>query len=614
VMNVSAEGKPERVADVLISRKNHWLFRSSSGHYWSSPGAERNVMVETDRGDFPISFLDLGYHRPHVVARDLGAPATTIKELEALWEGRLERHGLKADLVPDPIQIGTVEPIEQVPLVAPGRELQIRFRLDSLSLENSRLQLLVNEVPVHDRDGIDVSGEIVETSVLLSRGLNEIEAFVVEESGMESIHWRGRTWLSATVASWIKPAIHVFAVGVSDYKNDDFDLRFAAKDALDLSSRFATLGKENGFREAFVHLVLDQQGTREEIIRTARKLQEAEVDDTVVVFFAGHGVVTSSGEYYFGTTDMNFEQPQESGISYQDIQSLFDGVAARRRFVFLDTCHAGELEASEVAAIRNDRNLESRGVTVRALAHNPTSNPNRSGRLIRSLFSDIRLDTGAHVLCAAQGAEFALEADSTQNGLFTHYLLKEIESKTADFNGDGNILAPELVNAVATKVSELTGGEQNPVMRESNSSLPFPLWPKEARDIDPEEVLRSYIELSEAAVDGSKRKLAVSYFSPRVSYFGKDWTPDEIEKDMKEYCEQYDSIQYQVKDVKMESQSLEEVVYRYLLHFHVQSELKQDPRTFRSYREVDRKGSVPSRIVFERDGVGWKIRELATVR
>lgn len=613
VMRVSPEGRPERVADGLLSAGGKWLIRAASGHYWTSPGGEREVLIATDRGTFPIAHLDLAFHRPHVVARELGAPGETIKELESLWRARLARHGLDADAVPEPDRVPRIEPSSPVPFVAPGRELAIRFSLEDATLFGARLHLLVNEVPVHGRNGLEIADGKIEATIELSRGLNEVEAFVQEESGIESIHWRGRTWLSPEAASREGPALHILAVGVSDYRNDDYDLQYAAKDATDLGSRLAELGRENGFRDVRVHLVTDLEATRDGIRGAAANLRESGVDDTVILFLAGHGLVTGAGDYFFGTTDIAFEEPESAGLGYRDIQSLLDGVPARRRFVFIDTCHAGEIEEAELAGLRDDPALAARGIRVRALPGNDGSGFARPDRLVRDLFSDIRLDTGAHVLCAAQGAEFALESDETRNGLFTHFLLAKIESGEADLDGDGRILAPELVESVADEVRALTGGIQNPVSRESNDSLPFPLWPDGQQGVDPVRFLESYMELSEGAADPGKRRAAVDRFAEEVRYFDNTWSPAEIERDMADYCERYDTIRYRVRDVRVEASGPEEVVLRYVLEFHVQADPVQDFNSLQVAYKVDRQGEVPSRMVLRRDGAGWKIRELGSV-
>lgn len=77
------------------------------------------------------------------------------------------------------------------------------------------------------------------------------------------------------------------------------------------------------------------------------------------------------------------------------------------------------------------------------------------------------------VISAAGGEEFAYEGQGVANGVFTHSVLVGIQQKSADSNGDGQIVVSELRDFVTAQVKTLTGGKQTPTSRQENLEFDF---------------------------------------------------------------------------------------------------------------------------------------------
>ena len=73
---------------------------------------------------------------------------------------------------------------------------------------------------------------------------------------------------------------------MSHHADHDYDLNYAAKDASDVAR---TLGEVRKGTVARVYS--DAQVTRESLAEARKFLEQAKVDDTVVVFVAGHGLL-----------------------------------------------------------------------------------------------------------------------------------------------------------------------------------------------------------------------------------------------------------------------------------------------------------------------------------
>ena len=72
------------------------------------------------------------------------------------------------------------------------------------------------------------------------------------------------------------------------------------------------------------------------------------MDDVVIVFVAGHGVLDEKLDFYFGTYDMDFNNPKGRGLSYDELESVIEDIPARRKLILMDACHAGELDKEDV--------------------------------------------------------------------------------------------------------------------------------------------------------------------------------------------------------------------------------------------------------------------------
>jgi uncharacterized caspase-like protein len=195
------------------------------------------------------------------------------------------------------------------------------------------------------------------------------------------------------------------------------------------------------------------------------------VDDQVIIFFSGH-VALFGYDYYFLPHDFDPTNPTSSGLPYDSIEGLLDGIAARNRLVLLDTCHAGE---ADFVAPEGTGPVASPAKGVKAFRHfGPArlkEQPHVAGvtdRTLAGLFADLRRGAGAFVIGAAGAAEFAVEREKFANGVFTYCILQSLEDSTADRNQDRVLRVSELHRDVSSRVAELTGGRQRPISRREN--------------------------------------------------------------------------------------------------------------------------------------------------
>jgi len=241
--------------------------------------------------------------------------------------------------------------------------------------------------------------------------------------------------------------LYVLALGVTDYDDDSLDLAYPTKDADDLIARFKA--EEGGFyQKVNVQRLVDGEVTPGKLRRAREEfLLRAQPEDTILVFAAGHGVRSDSGEYYFLTPSTTPDDPYD-GVERQMLESLvtWDRLHADRRILLLDTCHSGEAFGQG-----------KRGVALESFDQAEV---------------DEAAGTGLYIIAASSEAGFAQEMKG--NGLFTKALLEGLDG-AADINGDGLVGIDELKSYTTTAVHERSGGRQRPTAPRVEGGENFPL-------------------------------------------------------------------------------------------------------------------------------------------
>jgi len=446
---------------------------------------------------YPFEQLDLRFNRPDIVLERLGrSPPELVQTYRGAYERRLRRLGIAESALTGDTHLPEVQIDTNVPVTTNAASLSLRVRASDTQYPLDRLNVFLNDVPVFGTAGIAVADRTrslaQDIQVPLVSGRNKIQVSVLNQQGTESLK---QTVYTASTATFAPPDVYVVAIGVSEYQNRAYNLRFAAKDAADLTSAYQTANQHGGARGAVHVLDLTNSKATRAAIRAAKEwLKQAKSNDLVVVFAAGHGMTDAKQNYYFGTYDIDPEHPEENGLPYEDFEGLLDGIAALQKVLLIDTCFSGEIDKDEATVVAQARTAGDGTVKMRAfktargvaVVGDTAGVPNAAsssealpGDLLRfqqDLFSDLRRGTGAVVISSASGNEYALEGEQWRNGVFTYALLNGLKNGKADKNGDSRISVSELQSFVIEQVRELTAGGQNPTVRRENLDYDFTVF------------------------------------------------------------------------------------------------------------------------------------------
>jgi uncharacterized caspase-like protein len=308
-------------------------------------------------------------------------------------------------------------------------------------------------------------------NIQLAKGYNVVRIYCKDNNGISSLP----EYLSLYgVGNDTKPNLYLITIGESKFKDSQYNLTYAAKDAKDVATLFA---KSKNYKKVITKTLTNEQVNKENIAALGNFLDQAGINDEVMIFVAGHGVLDENLDYFFASYDLDFNDPNKRGIAYEDLEGLLDGIKPLKKVLLIDACHSGEIDKEEVELLATNEVQEGE-IQFRAVGNSvkPKLGMQNTSELTKALFTDLRKGTGATVISSAGGGEYAMESGEWKNGLFTYCMLKGIETKAADFNSDGEIWLKELQEYVQTQVSELSGGKQQPTSRIENSVLDYRIW------------------------------------------------------------------------------------------------------------------------------------------
>jgi len=335
----------------------------------------------------------------------------------------------------------------------------------------------LNGVEVHQQGAKTPERSVaVSAPIVLKEGANAIVLTATEAGG--AVRQEVRTVIydkpkpvaaaAAGAAAPPPPAVKhdswAVIIGVGRYQSTDIpSLRYTVADA---ESLYQLLVGPGGFKKEHVLLITDKT----EKTPTLRNIKwalgtflarSAKKDDTVVIFFAGHGApeidqrgVERDGlAKYLIPSDADPDDLYSTALPMDEMQTIFGRVEAERMVVFLDACYSGA----------------AGGRTF-------SSKKTRAANLDDQFLERLTRSKGRAIITASRPSEVSIELPELGHGIFTYYLVQGLKG-AADLNKDGIVTVQELYEYVEQQVSvksRSVGGNQHPVMKgEMEGALPL---------------------------------------------------------------------------------------------------------------------------------------------
>jgi WD40 repeat protein len=466
--------KFERIASLVTMGNQDFVILVKDNYYFATKGALRYVGFVEGTKIHSFQQFDLFYNRPDIVYEQIPfANRRVLANYKILFQKRASRLGL-SEARPDVSQdVALVDITSKTGNITKDKFVDIRITArDKKNL--TRLFMNVDGVPYFGVKGKGVSGvEIIENiAVELKAGVNKIDVWVENEARIRS---NTETILINSLQKIENSTLFFVGIGVSEYQDTTMNLKFATKDITDVSKLFK---KSKICKKVESKILLNQEVVRDSLRSIRKFISQAGVDDVVIVYFAGHGMLSDSLDYYLASYNTDFSDPSSRGIGYVDLENELLNCKSRKKLLFLDACHSGEVDKDAVEIKPGDvvigEDIEFRGANSNVV----NNDDSRSLEAVKMIFTDLKENNGITVISSAGGADYALESDLWNNGAFTHSLVSGLRDGTPDLDRNGVVTIYDLLNYLQIDVPRITNGYQVPTYRSENVENDFVIWVK----------------------------------------------------------------------------------------------------------------------------------------
>lgn len=431
------------LASLLSVDEQDWLVVTPDGLFDGSPAAWSQILWRFSPRLFDVAPVELffnEYFYPGLLAELFGGKRPLAAASIELKDRRQPQLALSAAIDPGAGVAGTGATVK----TTSARRVRVKLDIVAAPAGAQDARLFRNGSLIKVWRGDVLKGQsraALEIEVSVTAGANRLSAYAFNRANVKSTD---ATLTIAGAASLARAGtIYLLAVGLDHYANPQFDLAFAVADATDFAAELRAQ-QARLTRYARVELIQlnDQQATRDGILgAVARIAAQAQPEDAVVLYYAGHGTAEKE-QFFLIPHDLGYTGDRDSlddasmrtvlahSISDRDLERVLEGVNAGQMLLVIDACNSGQaLEAVE----------------------------KRRGPMNSKGLAQLAYEKGMYVLAAAQSYQAAIEPADLGHGLLTYTLVEEgLKRGAADFAPkDGTILLREWLDFATERVPQL---------------------------------------------------------------------------------------------------------------------------------------------------------------
>ena len=213
-------------------------------------------------------------------------------------------------------------------------------------------------------------------------------------------------------------------IGVNHYQDRSLPtLRYAAIDCQGIGAALAAATAPFPDKEFLIHHDLIEPQPTLAIVQSSleRVVAEAKVQDTILIYFSGHGVVEPIGQQtILCLADTDRQQLATTGLPIQLVLEMLHKCAAHSQLLWLDACHSGNLSSNRPL----DRQQQHGSISL-----DPAT------KLLASLRHRDVKSHGFYALLSCDEGQQSWEFPDLGHGVFSYYLMQGLAGEAADAQG-----------------------------------------------------------------------------------------------------------------------------------------------------------------------------------
>jgi uncharacterized caspase-like protein len=215
--------------------------------------------------------------------------------------------------------------------------------------------------------------------------------------------------------------IWLLLVGINQYQDQGLAcLRYSAVDCQELAAALADATQIFQQKEVTAYHDFTAEPPTLTNVRASlnRITTAAEVQDTILIYFSGHGILEPSTQQAFlSLADTEIDDLFQTGLSLQEILHLLGNSKAQNQLLWLDACHSGGITLTRGNAAKKEPLLSS------------------TPEIVELLQQRAKKSKGFYALLSCDNEQQSWEFPELGHGVFTYYLMRGLRGEAADSQG-----------------------------------------------------------------------------------------------------------------------------------------------------------------------------------
>ncbi|MEM9090427.1 MAG: caspase family protein [Cyanobacteria bacterium P01_F01_bin.53] len=232
----------------------------------------------------------------------------------------------------------------------------------------------------------------------------------------------------------------ILLIGVNHYQEDTLpSLQYPAPDTQGLAQALEEATQAFPSKELYIYHDFAQAQPTAIAIR--QRLDEitraAQSQDTVLVYFSGHGIFDDEAQQVvLCLSDTRKQSLHQTGLPLQELLQVLNQSLARRQLLWLDACHSGGLTLMGSAKIGGPKRGRPKGggpkrkdVIAPSIVNDPTP------QMVDVLRQRAAQGEGFYAMLSCDQTQRSWEFPELGHGVFTYFLMQGLRGEAADAQG-----------------------------------------------------------------------------------------------------------------------------------------------------------------------------------
>ncbi len=225
----------------------------------------------------------------------------------------------------------------------------------------------------------------------------------------------------------------ILLIGVNHYQEETLpSLKYPAPDTQGLAQALGEATRAFPSKELCIyHDFAQQQPTASAVRQRLGEISRAaQSQDTVLVYFSGHGIFDEpTQQVVLCLSDTRKQALHSTGLPLQELLQGLNQSLARQQLLWLDACHSGGLTLMGGSAKSNRQQASSKDAIAPSIANDPTP------QMVEVLRQRAAQGQGFYAMLSCDQTQRSWEFPELGHGVFTYFLMRGLRGEAADAQG-----------------------------------------------------------------------------------------------------------------------------------------------------------------------------------